>query len=67
MLDNLMENPEHVLNFFANPSCKNHQVVVPSVQSYIYQVLQTIQMKLILLGVWAEPAILGSIKTALKL
>ena len=37
-----------------------------STQSYIYQVLQTIQMKLILLCVWAEPAVLGSAKTALK-
>ena len=37
-----------------------------SAQSYIYQVLQTIQMKLILLCVWAEPAVLGSAKTALK-
>ena len=37
-----------------------------SYQSYIYQVLQTIQMKLILLCVWAEPAVLGSAKTALK-
>ena len=36
-------------------------------QSYTYQVLQTIQMKLILLCVWAEPAVLGSAKTALKL
>ena len=35
-------------------------------QSYIYQVLQTIQMKLILLCVWAEPAVLGCAKTALK-
>ena len=35
-------------------------------QSYIYQVLQTIQMKLILLCVWAEMAVLGSAKTALK-
>ena len=35
-------------------------------QSYIYQVLQTIQMKLLLLWVWAEPAVLGSAKTALK-
>ena len=35
-------------------------------QSYIYQVLQTIQMKLILLCVWAEPAVLSSAKTALK-
>jgi hypothetical protein len=35
-------------------------------QRYTYRVLQTIQMKLILLCVWAEPAILGSTKTALK-
>ena len=35
-------------------------------QSYIYQVLQTIQMKLILLCVWAEPVVLGSAKTALR-
>ena len=34
---------------------------------YTYKVLQTTQMKLILLCVWAEPAVLGSIKTALKL
>ena len=32
---------------------------------YTKRVLQTIQMKLILLCVWAEPAILGSTKTAL--
>ena len=36
-------------------------------QSYTYQVLQTIQMKLMLLFVWAEPAVLGSAKTALRL
>ena len=35
-------------------------------QSYIYQVLQTIQMKLILLCVWAEPAVLGSATNAVK-
>ena len=35
-------------------------------QRYTYRVLQTIQMKLILLCVWAEPAIMGSAKTALK-
>ena len=35
-------------------------------QRYTYRVLQTIQMKLLLLCVWAEPAILGSAKTALK-
>ena len=29
-------------------------------QIYTYRVLQTIQMKLILLCVWAEPAVLGS-------
>ena len=35
-------------------------------QRYTYRVLQTIQMKLILLCVWAEPAVLGSTNTALK-
>ena len=35
-------------------------------QRYTYRVLQTIQMKLILLCVWAEPAVLGDAKTALK-
>jgi hypothetical protein len=35
-------------------------------QRYTYRVLQTIQMKLILLCVWAERAVLGSAKTALK-
>ena len=35
-------------------------------QRYTYRVLQTIQMKLILLCVWAERAVLGSAKTALE-
>ena len=35
-------------------------------QRYTYRVLQTIQMKLILLCVWAERAVLGSAKIALK-
>ena len=35
-------------------------------QRYTYRVLQTIQMKLLLLCVWAELAIFGSTKTALK-
>ena len=35
-------------------------------QRYTYRVLQTIQMKLILLCLWAEPAVLGNTKTALK-
>ena len=36
------------------------------IQRYTYRVLKTIQMKLILLCVWADPAVLGSSKTALK-
>ena len=35
-------------------------------QRYTNRVLQTIQMKLILLWVWAEQAVLGRAKTALK-
>ena len=35
-------------------------------QRYTYRVLQTIQMKLTLLCVWAERAVLGRAKTALK-
>ena len=35
-------------------------------QRYTYRVLQTIQMKPILLCVWAEQAVMGSAKTALK-
>ena len=35
-------------------------------QRYTYRVLQTIQMKLILLWVLAERAVLGRAKTALK-
>ena len=35
-------------------------------QRYTCRVLKTIQMKLILLCVWEEPAILGSTKTAIK-
>ena len=39
---------------------------LPPCQRYTYRVLQTIQMKLILLCVRAEPAVLVSTKTALK-
>ena len=35
-------------------------------QRYTYRVIQTIQMKVILLKVWAEGAVLGRTKTALK-
>ena len=41
-------------------------VLSTSMQRYTYRVLQTIQMKLILLCVRAEPAVLGSAKTASK-
>ena len=37
-----------------------------NIKRYTYRVLQTIQMKLILLCVWAEQAALSSAKTALK-
>ena len=46
-------------------STKNYRVY-RSNQKYTYRVLQTIQMKPILLCVWAYLAVLGSIKTALK-
>ena len=36
------------------------------IQRYTYRVLQTIQLKLILSWVWAERAVLGRAKTALK-
>ena len=49
-----------------NNKKKDKRHYLASAQSYIHQVLQTIQMKLILLCVWAEPAVLGSAKTALK-
>ena len=35
-------------------------------QRFTYRVLQSIQLKLILLWVWAERAVLGRAKTALK-
>ena len=38
----------------------------PLLQRYTYRVLQTIHMKVILLCVWTERAVLGSAKTALK-
>ena len=36
------------------------------IDTFAHRVLQIIQMKLILLCVWAEWAVLGSAKTALK-
>ena len=40
--------------------------VAISRMAFLYRVLQTIQMKLILSWVWAEWAVLGRAKTALK-
>ena len=42
------------------------KVALSNTEIYIYSVLQTIQMKLILLCVWEEQVVLGSAKTALK-
>ena len=40
--------------------------ILTILQRYTYRVLQTIQMNLVLLWVWAEWAVLGRAKTALK-
>jgi hypothetical protein len=47
---------------------KTTELLMSKAEIYIYvcRVLQTIQMKLILLCVLAEPALLGSTKTALE-
>ena len=55
-------------------SCEYESKILRTVQSavlcctqrYTYRVLQTIQMKLILVCFWAEPVVLGSPITALK-
>ena len=38
----------------------------PGTERYIYRVLQTIQMRLILLCIWAEKAVLASARSTLK-
>jgi hypothetical protein len=43
-----------------------HKVLIVARDIHTYRVLQTIQIELLLLCVWAEPAVLGSAKTALK-
>jgi NAD-dependent SIR2 family protein deacetylase len=45
---------------------EKHKNVTHLGQRYTYRVLQTIQLKLILLCVWAELAVLGSTRTAIK-
>ena len=47
-------------------SLKLHWKLPSLSQRYKYTVLQTLQMKFILLCDWAERAILGSAKTALE-
>ena len=58
----------HNSPFYMVKSCflKKHRGFSSLLQKYKYRVLQTIQMKLILLCVWAEPAVLGSTTTALN-
>ena len=55
--------------FFRNCICPQQAVLCIwyDRQRYTYRVLQTIQIKLIISCVWAERAVLGSAKTALKL
>ena len=52
------------------PDRRKPQMRYPNIltyrQRYTYRVLQTIQMEDILLWVWAEGAVLGRAKTALK-
>jgi hypothetical protein len=66
---NLQECAKNVyksaLKMFAKVNQKSLQKCA-KMQRYTYRVLQTIQMKLILLCVWAEPAFSGSTKTDLK-
>ena len=51
---------------FCMPAAQIYVSIFRLRQRYTYRVLQTIQMKLILLWVWAEQAVLGRAKTALK-
>ena len=64
-----------IWRFIKSPISKNRpfpkkpELILKSMevrQRYTYRVLQRIQMRLKLLYVWAEPAVLGSDKTALK-
>ena len=57
----------HIKFVFSKKATKNDEIFTVDLtltQRYTYRVLQTIQMKLILLSVWAELAVLG--KSALK-
>ena len=65
---NIWQNLQHRFDTYyimSNPWRRFRQFLWPT-QRYTYRVLQTIQTELILLCVWAEPAVLGSAKTASK-
>ena len=53
-----------IFQFYCSPNTTSNFLTAN--QRYTYRVLKTIQMKLILLYVWAERAILGRAKTALR-
>ena len=57
---------DHKLSIFTGCNSSFRIYKQGATQRYTYRVLQTIQIELILLCVWAEPAVLGSAKTALK-
>ena len=57
-----------ILEWFLHPKEEGNQWnILGANQRYTYSVLQTIQMKLILLCVWAERAFLGSAKNSFKI
>ena len=59
----------HIFNLFLKPKIEVFSPFSYATvwrQRYTYKVLQTIQMKPILLCIWAEWAVLGSAKSALK-
>ena len=66
---NILSPTSHLLHRFLPPEKLPFYTfwpMPPPTQRYTYRELQTIQMKLILLCVQAERAVLGSAKTALK-
>ena len=64
--DRSAQKVENSHSFFNVSYIWYKSLILSFLQRYTYRVLQTIQMKLIVLCVWAEPAVLGSTKTALK-
>ena len=62
----IMKYKGHFIKEYTNSILILYYEISVQSQRYIHRVLQTIQMKLILLWVWAEPAVLGRAKTALK-